>query len=147
MVARSILGACRPLQKFAPLPRSRTSLISGPIALSTRPISWPISLVIRLPSSGRLRMTSRQSALDSNRTGAVTGHSLCLLRGDAGLLDDGLPLRQLLDDAPMEILRPASGGVEARVQEALAHVGASHHAGQRGGKALDDILGRTDGHH
>src|SRR5262245_43203284 len=114
MVVRSIFGACRPLQKFAPLPRSRTSLISGPISRSTRPISWPISLVIRLPSSGRLRMTSRQSALDSNTTGAVTGVlalliACCLLRGDAGLLDDGLPLRQLLDDAPMEILRPASG--------------------------------------
>src|SRR5215831_13759197 len=108
MVARSICGAWRPLQKFAPLPRSRTSLVS-----------WPISLVIRLPSSGRLRMTSRQSALVSNRTGAVTGCS-CLLGGDAGFLDDGLPLRDFFDDASMEIVGAASGGGETCVQEALA---------------------------
>src|SRR5262245_893034 len=146
MVARSICGACRPLQKFAPLLRSRTSLISGPISRSTRAISWPISLVIRLPSSGRLRMTSRQSAVVSNRTGAVTG-SLLLLRGDAGLLDDVFPLRQFFDDAPMEILRSASGSVEARLQETLAHVRASHHADQRRSEALDNLPGRTGRHH
>src|SRR5215469_5452672 len=113
MVARSICGDCRPLQKLAPLPRSRTSLISGPRSRSTRAISAPISLLIRLPSAGRLRMTSRQSAFVSNRTSAVTLASLLLLRGDARLLDDVLPLRQLFDDAAMEILRSAPGGVKA----------------------------------
>src|SRR5262249_20440435 len=152
MVARSICGACRPLQKFAPVPRSRTSLISGPISRSTRAISWPISLVIRLPSLGRLRMTSRQSALVSNRTGAVTGTLAlliadCLLRGYARLLDDVLPFRQLFDDAPMEILWSASGCVEARVQEAVAHVRASHHAGQRRSETLDNLPGRAGRHH
>src|SRR5215510_9762452 len=139
MVARSICGACRPLQKFAPLPRSRTSLVSGPMSRSTRAISWPISLVMRLPSSGRLRMTSRQSALVSNRTGAVTGCS-CLLGGDAGFLDDGLPLRDFFDDASMEIVGAASGGGETCVQEALAHVGAAHDADQGRGETLDGFL-------
>src|SRR5689334_394495 len=139
MVARSICGACRPLQKFAPLPRSRTSLVSGPISRSTRAISWPISLVIRLPSSGRLRMTSRQSALVSNRTGVVTGCS-CLLGGDAGFLNDGLPLWNFFDDASMELCGAASGRVEPCVQEALAHVGATHDADQRRGETFDCLL-------
>src|SRR4051812_12213789 len=112
MLARSIAGACRPLQKCAPLPRSRTSLISGPRSRSTRAISAPISLVIRLPSSGRLSTTSRQSALVSNRTGDVT-ESFSLLGGDAGFLNHVLPLRQLFHDAPVKILRAAAGRVEA----------------------------------
>src|SRR5438270_7276401 len=139
MVARSICGAWRPLQKFAPLPRSRTSLVSGPSSRSTRAISWPISLVIRLPSSGRLRMTSRQSALLSNRTGAVTGRSY-LLDGDAGFLNDSLPFRDFFDNAPMEILGAASGGVEARVQEALAHIRAAHDSDQGRGEALHRLF-------
>src|SRR5215468_8214105 len=141
MVARSICGACRPLQKFAPLPRSRTSLVSGPISCSTRAISWPISLVIRLPSSGRLRMTSRQSALVSNRTGVVTGCSF-LLGGDARFLNDGLPLRDFFDDASMKVFGAAPGRVEAGVQKALAHIGAAHDADQGRGEPLDGFLRR-----
>src|SRR5262245_59644625 len=146
MVARSICGACRPLQKFAPLPRSRTSLVSGPTSRSTRAISWPISLVIRLPSSGRLRMTSRQSALLSNRTGAVTGCS-CLLGGDAGFLNDGFSLRDFFDDASMEIVGAAPGSGETCVQETLAHIGAAHDADQGRGKSIDCFLGRASRSH
>src|SRR5262249_55211256 len=122
-----------------PLPRSRTSLVSGPMSRSARAISWPISLVMRLPSSGRLRMTSRQSALVSNSTGAVTGCS-CLLGGDAGFLDNGFPLRDFFDDTSMEFCGAAAGCVEPCVQEALAHVRAEHDSDQSRGEAVDSFL-------
>ena len=50
-----------------------------------------------------------------------------LLRLDARPLDHSLPLRQLLDDALAEIVGTAAGGMEAGLEQPLAHVLTPHH--------------------